>query len=141
MIILGTLDVEFDENGVVIGQAGELIKIADKKEDAEVAKVLKGYSDQIAEVKNDSIRCDSCSELLNPRLSDSECYISVSNSETNFGNLITDGMLDKAKEFNPETVIALQNGGGIRAPLTKVKLHLEKLLLYFRLEIRWQRWN
>ena len=28
-IILGTLDVEFDENGKVIGQDGELIKVAD----------------------------------------------------------------------------------------------------------------
>ena len=38
MTILGTVDVEFDENGVIIGQAGELIKIADKEEDLEVAK-------------------------------------------------------------------------------------------------------
>ena len=36
---LGTLDVEFDENGKVIGQAGELIAIADKEEDPEVAEI------------------------------------------------------------------------------------------------------
>ena len=35
------------------------------------------------------------------------------------GNLITDGMLDKAKEYNPNTVIAMQNGGGIRAAIDK----------------------
>ena len=35
---LGTLDVEFDENGVVVGQVGELITIADQEEDPEVAK-------------------------------------------------------------------------------------------------------
>ena len=28
---LGTLDVKFDENGVVVGQIGELIKIADQE--------------------------------------------------------------------------------------------------------------
>ena len=38
---LGTLDVEFDENGVVIGHAGKLIKTADKAEDAEAVRALK----------------------------------------------------------------------------------------------------
>ncbi len=31
---LGTVDVKFDKKGKVIGQAGELIKLADKAEDA-----------------------------------------------------------------------------------------------------------
>ena len=48
---LGTLDVEFDENGKVVGKLGELIEIKDQKEDAEIAEKLKVYSDQIAEVK------------------------------------------------------------------------------------------
>ena len=48
---LGTLDVEFDENGVVIGHEGELIEIEDKKEDAEAAELLKKYKDKIEEVK------------------------------------------------------------------------------------------
>ena len=78
--------------------------------------MLKEYSDQIAEVKNTSAGATAVAELLNPRLSDAEgATISVRNSETKLGNLITDGMLDKAKEFNPDTVIALQNGGGIRS--------------------------
>ena len=42
---LGTLDVEFDENGVVTGQVGELIAIADKEEDPAVAESLKEYSE------------------------------------------------------------------------------------------------
>ena len=41
--ILGTLDVEFDKNGKVIGHAGKLIKIADKAEDPEAAEILKTY--------------------------------------------------------------------------------------------------
>ena len=63
------------------------------------------------------------------------------NSETALGNLITDGMLDKAKEFNPETVIAIQNGGGIRAAIDQGDITLGDILPYYHLEILWQRWN
>ena len=38
---LGTVDVQFDKKGKVIGQAGQLIKIADKAEDPEAAEMLK----------------------------------------------------------------------------------------------------
>ena len=69
---LGTVDIEFDENGVVIGRAGELISIADKEEDPEVAKELKGYSEKIAEVKNAPSGATAVHALPNPRLSDSE---------------------------------------------------------------------
>ena len=121
---LGTLDVEFDENGVVVGHAGELIAIADKEEDQEAAEMLKEYSEKIAEVKNTSTGATTEVELTNPRLSDEgNTGVSVRNSETALGNLITDGMLDKAKEFNPDTVIAMQNGGGIRAAIDKEILH------------------
>jgi 5'-nucleotidase / UDP-sugar diphosphatase len=54
--------------------------------------------------------------LPNPRLG-VDSTVSVRSNETELGNLITDAMLDKAKEFNPETVIAVQNGGGIRAAI------------------------
>lgn len=125
---LGTLDVEFDENGVVTGQAGALIKIADKKEDPEAAAKLKGYSDKIAEVKNTSTGAATEVELPNPRLSENGAGVSVRNSETALGNLITDGMLDKAKEFNQDTVIAMQNGGGIRAAIDKGDITLGDVL-------------
>ena len=123
---LGTVDIEFDENGVIIGRAGELISISDKKEDPEVAKELKGYSDKITEVKNAPSGATAVHALPNPRLSDSD--VSVRNSETILGNLITDGMLDKAKEFNPETVIALQNGGGIRASIDQGEITIGEII-------------
>ena len=117
---LGTLDVEFDEDGKVIGQVGELIAIADQEEDPEVAEALVEYSSKIEEVKSESTGATTVSELPNPRTSDFEgATVSVRNSETALGNLITDGMLDKAKEYNPNTVIAMQNGGGIRAAIDK----------------------
>ncbi len=126
---LGTLDVEFDENGVVVGHAGELIAIADKEEDQEAAEMLKEYSEKIAEVKNTSTGATTEVELTNPRLSDEgNTGVSVRNSETALGNLITDGMLDKAKEFNKDTVIAMQNGGGIRAAIDQGDITLGDVL-------------
>ena len=56
---LGTLDVEFDKNGVVVGHEGELIKIADKAEDPEAAEILKTYPDKIEEVKNEANWCNA----------------------------------------------------------------------------------
>ena len=47
---LGTVDVQFDKKGKVIGQAGQLISIADKAEDPEAAKMLKQYSSKIEEI-------------------------------------------------------------------------------------------
>ena len=113
---LGTVDIEFDKKGVIVGQDGELITISDKEEDPEVAATLKSYSDKVDELKNTPTGATTVSELPNPRTGEGS-PISVRNSETQLGNLITDGMLDKAKEFNPDTVIALQNGGGIRAAI------------------------
>ena len=126
---LGTLDVEFDENGKVVGKLGELIEIKDQKADADIAGKLKVFSDQIAEVKTTSAGATTDAELPNPRVSDFEgATVSVRNSETALGNLITDGMLDKAKEFNPKTVIAIQNGGGIRAAIDKGDITLGDII-------------
>lgn len=125
---LGTIDVEFDEDGVIVGYAGELISIADKKEDAETAVILKGYSEKIDELKNTETGANAVNALLNPRLSDGDGKVSVRNSETALGNLISDGMLDKAKEFNDKTVIAFNNGGGIRAAIDQGPITLGDIL-------------
>ncbi|MFC0271460.1 bifunctional metallophosphatase/5'-nucleotidase [Metabacillus herbersteinensis] len=112
---LGTLDVEFNKKGQVIGQAGQLINISAKREDPEAAELLKKYSSKIEELKNKPTGGIAEKALMNPRTND--VGPSVRNSETELGNLITDGMLDKAKIFNENTLIAFQNGGGIRAPI------------------------
>jgi 5'-nucleotidase / UDP-sugar diphosphatase len=125
---LGTLDVNFDENGIIVGGVGELIKVADKAEDAEVASMLKKYSDKISTLKNTSTGATATAELPNPRLSDEGSTVSVRSNETALGNLITDGMLAKAKQFNPNTVIALQNGGGIRAAIDQGDITLGDVL-------------
>ena len=57
------------------------------------------------------------STLENPRTNGDNTKPSVRKNETPLGNLITDGMLAKAKEYNSEVIMALQNGGGIRASI------------------------
>lgn len=112
---LGTLDVEFNKKGEVIGQTGKLIEVKTKTDDPEAAELLKKYSSKIEELKNTPTGGEAVNALENPRSSTDGP--SVRSNETELGNLITDGMLDKAKELNPNVSIALQNGGGIRAPI------------------------
>lgn len=112
---LGTLDVEFDRKGKIVGQAGQLIKIADKTEDPEAVQLLKPYSSKIAELRNTPTGATAVAALDNPRDAGDVTKPSVRKNETELGNLITDAMLSKAKEYNKDTVIAFQNGGGIRA--------------------------
>ena len=125
---LGTVDVEFDKDGNIVGQAGQLIKIADQQEDPEAAALLKTYSSQIEEVKNTPTGATAVEALANPRDSGDVTKPSVRKNETELGNLITDGMLSKAKEFNPDTVIAFQNGGGIRAEINQGEITLGEVL-------------
>ncbi|SFD86589.1 5'-nucleotidase/hypothetical protein/2',3'-cyclic-nucleotide 2'-phosphodiesterase / 3'-nucleotidase / 5'-nucleotidase [Lentibacillus persicus] len=110
---LGTMDVKFDENGRIIGHASELVDINEQEADPEAAEVLKPYKDKIDETMTRETGAEAMHPFPNPRVSD-DSDVSVRNSETALGNLITDGMLEKAKEYNEDTVIALQNGGGIR---------------------------
>ncbi|MGE7919917.1 bifunctional metallophosphatase/5'-nucleotidase [Viridibacillus sp. NPDC093762] len=112
---LGTVDVEFDSKGKVITTNGELIKLSSLADDAEAANLLKKYADKIKEVSSKAVGAEALSELSNPRTSDTG--ISVRNSETALGNIITDGMLAKAiaQTKNSNIIMALQNGGGIRS--------------------------
>lgn len=110
---LGTLDVTFDKKGIIVGHAGKLIKIADKVDNPEAAALLKKYSDRIAEISDEETGAIAVNALENLR-TDSN---SVRRNETPLGNLITDGMLNKAKVYNKNVVMAFQNGGGIRSAI------------------------
>lgn len=103
---LGTLDVEFDKDGKVVGHLGKLIEVAPLNEDAEAKALLQPYKDKVNETKN-LVVGKTTVELVggNP---------AARTAETNLGNAIADGMLAKAKTINANTVIALQNGGGVR---------------------------
>ncbi|MDF2068170.1 5'-nucleotidase C-terminal domain-containing protein [Bacillus sp. Cr_A10] len=110
---LGTLNVEFDLNGKIVKHAGELISVAAKQEDVQAAELLKKYASKIAELKNEPTGATALNALENPRTSGN----SVRSNETRLGNVITDGMLQKAKVYNKDVIMAVQNGGGIRAPI------------------------
>ncbi|WP_082786715.1 choice-of-anchor I family protein [Sporosarcina psychrophila] len=114
---LGTLDVEFDKNGVVIGHAGKLIATVDKAEDVEAKEMLKKYADKISEIEKEEIGVTLETALESPRTGGDNTKPSVRKNETILGNLITDGMLIKAKQYNDKVVMAFQNGGGIRADI------------------------
>ncbi|MFS0780427.1 bifunctional metallophosphatase/5'-nucleotidase [Bacillus sp. 1P06AnD] len=115
---LGTLNVGFDENGKVVSHHGGLIdlnaKAADGSykipEDAEAKEILETkYKPAVDEMKQEVVGKTTV-ELAggNP---------AARTAETNLGNFIADGMLAKAKKINPETTIALQNGGGVRTTI------------------------
>lgn len=120
---LGNLDLTFDYKGKLTEYNGKLIDVSTAKEDVRAAEILKPYADQIAELKNEEVGANIVNALPNPR-----GEISVRNSETALGNLITDGMLKKAKEYNKDTVIAMQNGGGIRAAIDAGPLTVGEVL-------------
>src|SRR5699024_6787305 len=113
---LGTLSVTFDEDGKVIDHSGELVEIEELEPDVEAEKVLEYYMAKVEEINNEEIGAVAKKDLLNPRHGEGD-EVSVRANETEHGNLVTDAMLAKVKEKFPETVIAFQNGGGIRAPI------------------------
>ncbi|MFS0636374.1 5'-nucleotidase C-terminal domain-containing protein [Mesobacillus foraminis] len=117
---LGVVDVTFDENGVVTANEGELLDLANFEENASVKARVTELSEPLEELKQTVVgRSDV--PLDGERAN-------VRTKETNLGNLITDAMLEKAKTMVPETVIALQNGGGIRASIDQGDVTLGEIL-------------
>ena len=127
---LGVLDVSFDDQGVVTKYKGELIKVGERKDDPEAAKVLAKYSEKIEELKTTPIGAEALEDLTNPRTSD-DPNDSVRRNETALGNIITDGMLTKARTLDrdgEETIMALQNGGGIRTSIPKGQITIGQVI-------------
>ncbi|KIL46638.1 5'-nucleotidase [Jeotgalibacillus alimentarius] len=121
---LGQLDVTFDNEGMVTSYEGMLHDIGElTEEDAEAAEMLVEYSEAVEELETQPT--GGVSEVF---LDGTRGLGGVRTAETNLGNLITDAMLDKARSIDPETVIALQNGGGIRASLPAGEITLGDVL-------------
>ena len=114
---LGQLDVTFNAEGVITSAEGDvhpvtLHVVEDAEADADATALLAEYKTAVDEFQNESI--GAYTEVF---LNGGRNEGGVRTSETNLGNVITDGMLNAAKQIDPETVIALQNGGGIRASI------------------------
>ncbi|WP_235846913.1 5'-nucleotidase C-terminal domain-containing protein [Neobacillus soli] len=109
---LGTLDVTFDAAGKVIvpETTGKLLDISKYSEDAATLQILNTKYKPAVQVKENTVVGTAAVALEggNPL---------ARTRETNLGNFITDGMLAKAQSINPDTLISVQNGGGIRVTL------------------------
>ncbi|MGE7600199.1 bifunctional metallophosphatase/5'-nucleotidase [Lysinibacillus fusiformis] len=116
---LGTLDVTFNNKGVVVAHNGALLKVADYAEDAQALATLKPFKDKVEELSNTETGASASIALDNPRTGGDNTKPSVRKNETPLGNLIADGMLKKAKQYNNDVIMALQNGGGIRAGINQ----------------------
>ncbi|WP_449622050.1 5'-nucleotidase C-terminal domain-containing protein [Robertmurraya sp. Marseille-Q9965] len=115
---LGVLDVKFDKNGVIIDNDGRLIAIGAQTADTDATAALAPFKARVEQVSQTEIGVSTPIALESPRTSGDNTKPSVRKNETILGNLITDGMLEKAKSFTGKNVImALQNGGGIRASI------------------------
>jgi 2',3'-cyclic-nucleotide 2'-phosphodiesterase (5'-nucleotidase family) len=114
---LGTLDVTFDAAGKVIvpETTGKLLDISKYTEDAATLQILNTkYKPAVQEKENTVVGTAAVAlEGGNPL---------ARTRETNLGNFITDGMLAKAQTINADTLIAVQNGGGIRVTLPAGKI-------------------
>lgn len=118
---LGELDVTFNDAGELTNQTSVLHEIAKSAEDAEAAEKLKPYADEIKQLKEQSTGVSTTTVLDGARGN-------VRTGETNLGNLMTDAMLETAKNIDPDTVIAVQNGGGIRASINKGDITVGEVL-------------
>jgi 2',3'-cyclic-nucleotide 2'-phosphodiesterase (5'-nucleotidase family) len=120
---LGTVDVKFDAEGKVITEetTGKLLDITTFAEDASTAQILNTKYKPAIDAKKATVVGTAAVELVggNP---------AARVGETNLGNFIADGMLAKAKTINPDTVIAMQNGGGVRVTLPAGNITLESVL-------------
>src|SRR5699024_2280355 len=83
-LYLGTLDVEFDENGVVVGHAGELLETSNYEAEPEATEALEKYAEVIKEIENEEIGAEALIDIKNSGTGEGEAPI---------GNLVTDAML------------------------------------------------
>ncbi|HLG27043.1 MAG TPA: 5'-nucleotidase C-terminal domain-containing protein [Paenisporosarcina sp.] len=126
---LGTLDVTFNPWGEITLYAGELLATSkDITPDQGAVDLLAPYKAGVEELKAQQTGAVATAALDGSRLADNEDGSGVRTSETNLGNLMTDGMLAKAKTINSKTTIAIQNGGGIRASIDEGPISVGEVL-------------
>lgn len=113
---LGVMQVTFDTDGVVQDVAGELLATSERDADSDALERLEPYTAAIEALRDTQVGATVMSALPNPRHGRGDLR-SVRASETALGNLITDAQLYAARKVAPETVLAIQNSGGIREAL------------------------
>lgn len=115
---LGKLEVVFDEAGTLQDWDSSLISVDEKDSNGEY--VIQPDQEAL-EILNTKYK-PGVQKLQETKVGTTEVKLNgvrddVRTKETNLGNLIADGMLEAAQAAGTNAVIALQNGGGIRASI------------------------
>lgn len=113
---LGVMQVTFDADGVVQEVSGELLATDERTPDAAALELLAPYTAAIEALRDEQVGAKAILALPNPRHGQGDA-LSVRANETALGNLIADGQLHAARKVVPDTLMALQNSGGIREAL------------------------
>lgn len=113
---LGVMQVTFDADGVVVEVNGELLAADERAADPDAAERLEPYTAAIEELRDTQVGATVTAALPNPRHGSGDSR-SVRANETALGNLITDAQLYAARKVAPDTMLAIQNSGGIREPV------------------------
>ena len=121
---VGRLVVDFDENGIIIPESIDPKVSGAYATDEEGVAAVNGTPDpEVVEIT------DALSEVIAEQdgniFGNSEVFLNgirgdVRTQETNLGNLTADANLAIAIETDPEVVISIKNGGGIRDSIGEV---------------------
>ncbi|MBW4084931.1 S-layer homology domain-containing protein [Paenibacillus sp. S150] len=135
---LGELDVTFDKNGEILSYNGKLLDVSLFGEDAAAKAMLAPYDAELTTVRSTVVGYSDV-DLYTNRMIDGKSVRVVRQEETPIGNMIADSIAEKVSELMPsfvsagdlETikgVVAIQNGGGIRAAIDKGDITMGEVL-------------
>lgn len=136
---LGKLDVTFDKKGEVLAYNGKLLDVSKYADDPSAkAKLASEYDSKLNEVRKQVVGYSNV-DLYTNRMVDGKSVRVVRQEETPIGNMIADSIAEKVRELMPsfvsagdlasiKGVVAIQNGGGIRAAIDKGDITMGEVL-------------
>lgn len=135
---LGELDVTFDKDGEVKAYQGKLLDVNLFGEDTVAKQILAPYDSELAAVRAEKVGRSEV-DLYTNRDIDGKSVRVVRKEETPIGNMIADSIAEKVTELMPnfvskedqskiKGVVAIQNGGGIRAAIDKGDITMGEVL-------------
>ncbi|MGN7764705.1 S-layer homology domain-containing protein [Paenibacillus sp. 22594] len=135
---LGELNVTFDKKGDILTYNGKLLDVNLFGEDATAKAMLAPYDAKLAAVRS-TVVGNSSVDLYTNRTIDGKSVRVVRQEETPIGNMIADSIAEKVRELMPsfvsasdlasiKGVVAIQNGGGIRAAIDKGDVTMGEVL-------------
>ncbi|OKP79140.1 hypothetical protein A3842_13125 [Paenibacillus sp. P3E] len=135
---LGELNVTFDKNGDILTYNGKLLDVNLFGEDATAKAMLAPYDAKLTAVRS-TVVGNSSVDLYTNRTIDGKSVRVVRQEETPIGNMIADSIAEKVRELMPsfvsasdlasiKGVVAIQNGGGIRAAIDKGDVTMGEVL-------------